>query len=643
MMDVIQALDNTLNVKKSLGTNIRKRNLFKNIGDDDNYFQEMENLVVKQLHNVVNDPENNTGSQLVNEYIYFLTNLNLSTLRNILVNFFSTICKDYKQEVEKSISTGNMNIKYLTNIWKKYIAITTKLHSILWYFNKRFVNNSNNMSFINIIRYFIFYKDVINQEYNGKYLLCHISDSIKSISPPEIFNIIDFFDIYRCFTNLKPIIKNDSLFNEQVDNIIIKKINECEHFCDNFAKFMDAHIRRMKPETRDDIYKLILKALYITKYIQDKDILHTYITKYLSFRLLSFSSDDIEFESNIIFKMTELYDSNFTNYMTKILDDIKISRYFNDKYQNSVIKIASEKYKRFTVDKEMLSKFNTNILKMFFWKNVNQDEVKFKIPIEADIYIEIFEKFYKNHFENRKLIWKFDMGDAIISFPGLDKKYKLHTSTLQMFVMMYLNEDELTAQQISDKSEMKYELVEFILNGFVQSGTVTKYKNKKEELVYKHNELFSYDRENVSLLRYMKGAPKANSVKKVVEQPKVLTFNDKCNEISKLVIIFLEGKEKVIDKELFKYLKTNLTFDFSINEINSLLVQFLSKGTLCRTKENHNIFYEINKNPIKILDDNNDDDDNEEDDVEDDDDDDDNEEDADDIFDNDDTIMEEVD
>ena len=598
-MQVIEALNSTLTVKKSLETNIRKRNLFKNLdylsgsGSNSDLSKNMEEIVVSQLQDLISNSESNITSQLINEYVYFLTNINLSVMRDLLIKTFIGLCESFRKEVEKSITTGNMNIKYMVNIWKRYISKTNRLHGILWYFNKRFVNNENKMSLLNTIRYFVFYKNVVNQQYKGRYLLDYVSESVGQVSPGKIINVIELFEMYRCFVNLKPVLKDDSFFNEHSDDIIIKKLNSSDNFCNSLARFIDGNIRHMKSETKDTVYKLILKALYVTKYIENKDVLQVFITKYLSFRLLSSDRTDIDFESNIISKMTELYGQEFTNSMVKILDDIKISRDLNSQYRSLNIKIKSDKYKGLEINQDFLSRFNTNILKMFYWNNINQDEVKYKIPVETDVFVEIFDKFYSGCFINRKLVWKFDMGDAVVAFNGLDKTYNLHMATLQMIVMMFMNDGKKTLEQIVDKSEMNQELVEFIIKGLVGSGVVVKKGD-----AFEHNDGFTYPQQNLSLLKFMKGAPKPGSSKKVEEEnkkeeQKILNFTQKCDNISKEIVSFLTGKDNVKDSILFEHLKQTMPFEFSMNEVNSSLVQFLSKGLLTRTKEDTNVYYKL--------------------------------------------------
>lgn len=603
---------NKLESNKNLKKNITKYNLFKNLNDQ-NF-----NIDSINFESILSDYINNSGNiknSLISEYIYYLTNTDMSYINSILVKILKTLCNKYKDDIKINISTGNMNLKYIGYIWKKYIMQTNQLYNILWYYNNKFKSDENTMSIINIIRYYLFYYHVVNIKYNNLNLPEIISNYLNNITSSDILSLIDILDMYRCLKNLKEPTKNNVLFNNL--NIIVDKLNVSPSLCTSLAQFIDSNIRYSKPDTKYITYKLVLKALYVTKYIENKENLKDNLNKYLCYRLLTLNNN-IEFELYVINKINEIYGDKFTNNMTKMIDDIKISKEMNKEYSLLDIQIRSDKYKNISINKEMLSSFNANILKMFVWDNNNHKEILYKMPTEVDVFIEIFNKYYTGRHPDRKLIWKFNMGDSIIAFTGLDKTYNLHLSTVQMIIIMFLNNGGLTLEELVEKSNMNKQLVIHILKGFLSANIIINNNN-----IYEYNNEFMYSKQNISLIKYMKDMPKIinKPENKLENKPENESVNKPENEsenkpeenkseenksensepsysdrqlyLSDEIIDYLKNKDLVQDKDLYEYIKQNIHFEYDVNEVNNCLVNFLSKGNIQRIKNGLIIFYKL--------------------------------------------------
>lgn len=574
-------------VNRTYQKTIQKRNIFRNVNSLMlQSIENIENEVSLKLGNILKKKEKSYDN-ILSEYIYVLTNTNMDKMKDILFKTFSQVCEEYYNKIHKMICVGKIqiNLNNINNIWKSYIENTNKLYPFLKYYNNKLKKEYHKTSFLNTIRYCVFYEKVIKQQYNGKFLFQHLEKSLGNI---EIFQTIEYFEMYRCLNNI-------GILNNTTDMIVINIINENNEFADKLSRFIDVLIRdnnfKNDKEQKKKNYKNILKTLYITKYlINNKKFKESYF-KYLSFRLLTISNLNIEFETEILNVLTGLYNDSFTNKMFKLLDDITISNKLNTECRKKTIDIRSEKYKGFNTDKNFLSKFNANILKMFLWKNVSQEEVKFNMPVEAEIYITIFNKFYENKYNNRKLLWKFDMGDSIVSFKGMDKTYNLNMTTLQMFILMFLNGSHLTISELQDKSGINIDLIEFILKGFQVVGIVSSF-NVNNTIKYKQNQEFSHPSKNISLIRFMKGSPKPISLNNSKNEKKNETSHNEKNKIIKNLILKYITEKKIHESELYIHINTSFhKKTFNKNEIDRSILELLMTNIIQRFEENNKVYF----------------------------------------------------
>lgn len=606
-MEILNYLnDGSVKRTCSLSGNIKKTNLFKNV----NNVNTIDELVDKITKLLSEETDTESLNRLISENIYFLTNLNIKSVGDLLITTIENICKIYKKKIEKLCKNGDLTIKEIVNIWNMYLEKTSRLYNILWYFNKRFINKKNKLSFLKTIVYFIFYTDIVNVKYqnNGddKFLIEYLGDDICNIKSNDINYMIGLFDMYKCFTQLQYIFNIDGSFNNLFDKRIIDELNSNDNFSLNLVQYIDRKIKYMKPTTQYNTNKAITEAFYITKYIDETNLesFKKYYCKYLSFRLLGMKNVNLQFESILIDKLSFVYGKSFTHTMLSILDDIRKSRDLITEYKQLKIQVQSDKFKNIDFS---LSKFNTNVLRSFLWKNINQTETKYNLPVEANIYTEIFEKFHKKIFEDRTLAWNFNMGESVITFNGLDRQYNLKVSTCQMIIIMaFNNHDGITIDKLQELTNIeKYKLV-FYLDGLVKSGIII-----KNGETYSYNKSFMSEHVNISLLKYLKNMPKKKYntsfenqnmafLKRIMkhentkQNKKLHTYQQKYDLITQFVEdFFIKSPDEILETELSHKIKNKFTFNINNNLINTVLLCFLSKGYLSRLKDDENIYYKL--------------------------------------------------
>jgi hypothetical protein len=412
------------------------------------------------------------------------------------------------------------------------------------------------------------YSAIINIKIDNKYLIEYIINSINfnNLNPSNMFMIIELFDYYRKFITLR----NYNLFKfNNIDDKLINKINESDNLPETLAKFIDLNILKIvqNKDLEDSLMHIICKTIYVLKICDIKHInkFIDYMNKYLSYRILSNkTTKHINIEKQLIDTLDNLFN---VSTMYKIIDEhySNIKNYKN--YLNLKVDIISLKYNNVNFHRKA---FNPCVYNANLHSTLNNNEIHFNLPSKAEIYTNSYQKLFEGSYINKKLIWKYDTGKVKISFQGIDQKYNLLMSTVQMIVLLMIEEkNNISFDELQIIINIDESLLKFILNSLLKITLISLNNHK-----YKINNEFIFDHNNINCIKYMKNCPpiKHNHVIK----KKVYTFEDKKYVMIKWLLELFKHTNSVSGNFIKEYMNNLLLdFKFNDNELNTVIIFLL--------------------------------------------------------------------
>jgi hypothetical protein len=572
------------NTNQSYDINNNKYKLFKN----NKFIQQNTNInnLINDIIKIINTTSI-INSKLIDEQLYYYIQNNELLISHIDL-ILGNICKIYIKEIYEIIKQNKLNLNYIVNIWNRYTKKINKLHNILWYFNKKY-----EPLYLYKIMYEYFLKNIIDIKYNDVDISIYLIDSLSNIN---IQNVISFFLIAKTYKKYE--------INHNIFYSIFQTLNSCQVYCTSLLKFIDINIRYLSKNYDEEIYKTLMNSLYL---IKDNNMFYTHYVNYLSTRLLTNMSN-----INLELSFVEKLDTKYTFKIKKLIQDILDSVILNKLYSKLIFEIQSEKYKNIIVVPNMLSRFKANILNTFYWNNIENVNNQIIPPVEAEMYTDVYYKFYIGKYPNRNIYWQHNIGKSVIAFKGKDKTYNLHLSTLQMFVIMYLNDGIDTVHQISDKSNINPKVIQYLLDCFVDSEIIyPEYDIVTHYTIYKFNDDFIFQTTDINLMNYMNNMPKLEVKQMVVEaSPIIKEEKQMVVEASPIIPDIKEEKDNYIDKiiqTLESKMSNILMNSVDIKEINSkyLLIESLYNSIIivCSNKNILNddkLMVQINQKIINI-------------------------------------------
>jgi len=494
---------------------------------------------------------------------YCLMNLLIhdpNQVNTLLVNIYQTVTQNMYNEINNSIINNTMTVKLFVDKYNLVHNTTKSLRKLLNDFDKNvLINKDKKYSHVELICSYAIYRNLIAQQFNGKYLyeiLCDIN------MPKSTQDIIHLYKIYKYYEKMSYLVDdNTNMFDKSINqkfNIIT--LNNTELITNLFSEIDNFIIELSKELGYNDSDNIKTKCLKIQdtvtmlEKIMDKPkfIMNYYIN--LSKRLLS-GKTNCYIEKNVLRFIPYKLDPELYQKMRFQINDIIDSNRI-DKMAKHVIIKDTGKYNLSTFKKENCT---FKVIREYAWNITNNEE--YKPSVELIPYLDFFEKCYNKCYPEREISYDHSCSTGIISLSLNNKEYLLHMTFPQIYVLMELNRNKLmSANQLSITTGIPLQTLAHILNSFMSIKLILRSNGLSNDpnITFTINTEWSSPNDKISLI---------NKVNLTQQNP------DTHNTILYVSIVnYIRTQSSDVTKDDL-YLKFN---SFSRNEINSILDKIVS-------------------------------------------------------------------
>ncbi|KAF1764047.1 hypothetical protein GCK72_003993 [Caenorhabditis remanei] len=201
------------------------------------------------------------------------------------------------------------------------------------------------------------------------------------------------------------------------------------------------------------------KVMTIFKYLEDKDVFLKFYTQMLSRRLITEHSASVEAESAFIQKLTDTCGYEFTTRLTKMFQDIQVSKDLTSEFKEKSVDDDGKKF----------VEFNAKVLTPRFWPCHSESTIR--IPKNLSTKLDDFEAYYVAKHQRRRLTWLYSQcrGEVTTTaFKG--KKYVFGVTTPQMCTLLLFNEQAtFTAEHIMEAIGMDGKSTKAVVGSLVKN------------------------------------------------------------------------------------------------------------------------------------------------------------------------------
>ncbi|XP_011191438.1 cullin-2 [Zeugodacus cucurbitae] len=262
------------------------------------------------------------------------------------------------------------------------------------------------------------------------------------------------------------VFENDSLFLSALDKACASVINRrpgdrqpCRS-AEYVAKYCDTLLKKSKT-TEAEIDQKLTNNITIFKYIEDKDVYQKFYSRLLAKRLIHEQSQSMDAEEAMINRLKQACGYEFTNKLHRMFTDISLSGDLNNKFNNHL--------KQENIDLGI--NLSIKVLQAGAWPlGPTQVVIPFAVPQEFEKSIRMFEAFYHNSFNGRKLTWLHHMCNGELKLGYLKKTYIVTMQTYQMAILLLFEScDSLTCKDIQSTLQLNSETFQKHLQSLLES------------------------------------------------------------------------------------------------------------------------------------------------------------------------------
>lgn len=427
---------------------------------------------------------NNINLILMQNMVFNLTNENAERVNEIIIEVFNEITNEFHDMINNAIKNDLLTIKYFGEEYSKYTNRVTHLSTMLFYFNNRTIRkiqNGKKYSYINLIKYYTFYNNVINSKYDyndgQQYYLYEIFTKIFDNGNIAMNDIIHLFKMYSFYIRFSYCVKEnrDTLFNTELDKLLLVTLGSNQDFIKNLVQYIATTITTQDKNSimTSDIGDLIS---LVSNYFNEKDMFNLYYEKSLENRLLSNGPVNISVEKMLANRFKRPIDNRTIQNIMYKLDDYEYCQKNKSKYEATKITIKSDKYNGIKVEDLKRGILSPRVFRYHAWSDSKEiDESTMKVPFDLAPYIDIYTGYYRTTYKHRTINWNFNIGTAIVKLTLGGKEYHLQLSTPQLFLLLQFNQKEkITAQELAELMGIPPKKLAPILNTFLGARQILK-------------------------------------------------------------------------------------------------------------------------------------------------------------------------
>lgn len=201
---------------------------------------------------------------------------------------------------------------------------------------------------------------------------------------------------------------NEPCFIEALDIACVEYINRnsasrgsVSRTPELLAKYCDVVLKKSnKVAEEQDIESTLDDVMTVFKYVEDKDVFQKFYQKTLAKRLVLGMYASETFEEMMISKLKATCGYDFTSKLNHMFTDLRLSRDLNNNFREHLQNIGN---------KDNLIDFSVLVGGTAQWP-LHPPTSNFNLPVEIDTIRQIFEQFYLNQHEGRRLNWLYHLG-----------------------------------------------------------------------------------------------------------------------------------------------------------------------------------------------------------------------------------------
>lgn len=353
--------------------------------------------------------------------------------------------------------------------------------------------------------------------------------------------------------------------------------NKAEKAC---AKSVDAKIKLMQNMNEQEIGELLDDLDLVLKLTVEKSLFEIHYKQYLRKRLMGpMTQDAFLYEVKVLDKLKLHLDYEQVEHMELAILEVKNSGALQSKLTftkaNFELYLQRNEDAQAVVTTQKIGKLEMDfkIVSFTFWQISSSAKTMLNLfPPQVNTMQGLFSSFYRAKFNERVLVWLYNIGNATLTMVTSSGKKELHMTKLQAFVCFMLNDrPKVTLEDIKNKSLLPLDEVLIEIIGLVCSDVlVVEDKSKKEVLQSGHLQL--YDKIMIN--------PNADKLRSHV---KVKQMKPKQKEIpeTNLDNQFVDFKKNVLESTIMKVMKSEkrVRFEDLMNKVQALVT---SRFTLHR-------------------------------------------------------------
>ncbi|GAV27496.1 hypothetical protein PMKS-000964 [Pichia membranifaciens] len=478
---------------------LKKQNLSVYINDfekrfltDTHNFYALESAHYINANGVVNYI--NKALQRIDEEMKNLEDLNDHTRKPLNDVLNNVLIQDHQEKIRNELPNLLDQERYddikKVNILLKRVPLT--LPPLLEVFQK-YIENQGAEEIVQ-------FKKKTDEEFNvlNASYLSSINDSANKSSKVKVKKPIGSIDpnlyiksLLKVYTQYKTVVQvsfdNNAAFTKALDSASQKFINyniiatptsrSKSKTPELLAKYCDEYLRGKSDDMNID------EIITIFKFLEDKESFEIWYRRCLSKRLLfnNSSPEDEENEELIIQRLKTANSVEYTNKITNMFNDIRVSKNLGVAYKDLVSKKSID-------SKEFVSDLEPKILDTASWGSIfrNNNE-SFMLPAELIPTEELFTKLYKERHNGRQLNWVWNRSKieikANISKPG-KPPYLFTVSLFQYAILSYFQEeDSLTAAYLLEKTALPAEVFKNHMIPFIKNKLIIQSPSGEKNLL----------------------------------------------------------------------------------------------------------------------------------------------------------------
>ncbi|XP_060534428.1 cullin-2 [Cylas formicarius] len=291
-----------------------------------------------------------------------------------------------------------------------------------------------------------------------------VFDHIKSQGLAAIHNLqgdslhINFVEnllaVYKKYKALiQEVFKSDQNFMGALDkacnSVINHRPNDGRSPCRSpelLAKYCDTLLKKSsKGITEAEVDEKLTESITIFKYIDDKDVFQKFYSRSLAKRLIHQQTQSMDAEEAMINRLKQACGYEFTSKLHRMFTDMSVSADLNNKF-NAFLKQDNV---------DLGINFGIYVLQAGAWPLGQAVVTPFALPQQLEESVLMFESFYHNRFNGRKLTWLHHLCQAELKLGYLKKPYVVTVQTFQMAILLlFENANVLSCKEIRESLQL---------------------------------------------------------------------------------------------------------------------------------------------------------------------------------------------